>query len=81
MKYTREQRAAHKAVRDIYQRNWYASNHGPREKHPLDGLSVREWVAEAREGWPKVPVPADPYKAAQRVREAWADMLFEEVTA
>lgn len=53
--------------------------------HPLDGKSVAEWVAEARKGWPRVPVPGDPLKAALKVAQAHAgsDKLslagFEEV--
>jgi hypothetical protein len=36
--------------------------------HPLEGKSVREWVAEARAGWPKAPpAPKDPIAAAQKV--------------
>ncbi|MFD8117073.1 hypothetical protein [Streptomyces microflavus] len=36
-------------------------------KHILDGRSVAEFVAEARKGWPKVPVPGDPVAAARKV--------------
>jgi len=39
----------------------------------LDGQSVAEFVAEARAGWPKVPVPKDPVAAAMKVRDKHAD--------
>lgn len=49
--------------------------------HPLDGHTVATWVAEARAGWPKVPVPADPVSAAERVMKAHAsaDVQWEEI--
>lgn len=34
--------------------------------HPLDGLSVREWVTEARAGWPKAPKAPTPKQARER---------------
>ncbi|GGR51890.1 hypothetical protein [Streptomyces roseolus] len=40
--------------------------------HPLDGRSVAEWVREARQGWPRVPVPSDPIAAARKVFERHA---------
>lgn len=40
--------------------------------HPLEGKSIRAWVAEARAGWPRVPVPGDPLKAARKVAEKHA---------
>ena len=42
--------------------------------HPLDGKSVAQWVAEARAGWPRVPVPKDPHKAALRVLSQHQDV-------
>lgn len=48
-----------KAIRDRHR--GYAI--GP---HPLDGLSVREWVAEARAGWPKAPKAPTPKQAYER---------------
>lgn len=56
-----------------------------RAAHPLEGKSVRAWVAEARAGWPRVPVPGDPLKAAQKVAEKHSGtdslslMKYEEV--
>ncbi|MFF8831363.1 hypothetical protein [Streptomyces sp. NPDC015131] len=49
--------------------------------HPLEGRSVAQWVAEARKGWPKVPVPSDPYVAARKVLDKHADddVLFERI--
>ncbi|PRH79384.1 hypothetical protein C6N75_09885 [Streptomyces solincola] len=49
--------------------------------HPLEGRSVAQWVAEARAGWPKVPVPSDPYVAARKVLDKHAedDVLFERI--
>ena len=49
-----------------------------KDRHPLDGKTVSEWVQEARAGWPKVPVPRDPFKAAQKVTAAYSDVTFEE---
>lgn len=46
--------------------------HPESDPHPLDGRSVSEWVAEARAGWPKVPVPADPAKAARKLAEKYS---------
>lgn len=43
--------------------------------HPLGGLTVAEWVKEARAGWPRVPVPKDPIKAAQRLVEKYDGTL------
>ncbi|MEU6056967.1 hypothetical protein [Streptomyces sp. NPDC047097] len=49
--------------------------------HPLEGRSVSRWVAEARKGWPKVPIPSDPDDAARKVLERHAedDVLFERI--
>lgn len=53
----------------IYRRHNPSSYAGP---HPLGGQTVREWVKEARAGWPKVPVPKDPAKAALKVAAKYA---------
>jgi len=50
-----------------------------RNPHPLDGKTVAEWVAEARAGWPKVPVPGDPAKAAQKLADKYGDELELDV--
>ncbi|MEU3052255.1 hypothetical protein [Streptomyces griseus] len=53
--------------------NPYGSYRTP--EHILDGRSVAEWVAEARAGWPKVPVPSDPVSAARKVVAKYQRLL------
>lgn len=52
---------------------------GSTTPHPLGGQTVADWVAEARAGWPRVPVPKDPAKAAQKLAEKYADELELDV--
>ena len=65
------------AAKKIADRHHHGGNREQRA-HPLDGKSVAEWVAEARQGWPRVPVPKDPLKAAQKVADKYngPDNLF-----
>ena len=53
----------------------------PGSLHPLDGRTVAEWVREARAGWPKVPVPGDPAKAAQKLADKYSDTGLPEWSA
>lgn len=41
--------------------------------HPLGGKSVREWVAEARRGWPR-PIPYNPSPTALKRLSEYADL-------
>lgn len=60
------------SARSDYNAIWKAHNqHGRKVPHPLGGMTVREWVKDARRGWPRVPVPKDPYEAALKVAEAY----------
>ncbi|MFG3137655.1 hypothetical protein ACGFZA_15765 [Streptomyces sp. NPDC048211] len=54
--------------------DYYADGHWhvATPPHPLDGRSVAEFVQEARAGWPKVPVPGDPRKAAQALAKKYS---------
>lgn len=64
-------------AKKVRARHWRSS----RDPHPLEGKSVREWVAEARAGWPKVPVPKDPAKAAERLAKTYGDGIQIEVAS
>jgi hypothetical protein len=72
------------AAKRIAQRHHNGYNAQERA-HPLDGMSTAEFVRVARAGWPRVPVPADPLKAARKVAEKHAGtdvlsiMKYEEV--
>lgn len=58
-----QERATVKRIAQRHHNGWNAQERA----HPLDGMSTAEFVAVARAGWPKVPAPTDPYKAARRV--------------
>lgn len=59
----------------IYRAHAVRPYNGRMAPHPLGGQTVAEWVREARAGWPRVPVPADPYKAACKLLQAHQDEL------
>lgn len=63
---------------EIYKRHAVKPYYGPMPPHQLEGKSVAEWVREARAGWPKVPTPKDPLKAALKLAEKYDDISFQE---